>query len=158
MLGTKVNRSIVLILILTLSLTHTSTHAHMHTCTHIQPLSSETWNALEAFCIAPKLQMGSWHMNTQKWKHAPFINIHTCKTVKQPNTRGPQASLHLDVRTKQVSTRTRSLSHFVKSNITLSNNSIKYVVGSSQRSSSCTQTQGQSKSFEYRFLLSFLCQ
>lgn len=34
-------------------------HAHKHTCTHIQPLSSETWNALEAFCIAPKLQMGS---------------------------------------------------------------------------------------------------
>lgn len=54
MLGTKVNRSIVLILILTLSPSHT----HTHTQTRTNTLGSETWNALDAFCIAPKVEDG----------------------------------------------------------------------------------------------------
>lgn len=40
-----------------LSFTHTQTHTHANT--HTASRLTETWNALEAFCIAPKLRMGS---------------------------------------------------------------------------------------------------
>lgn len=156
MLGTKVNRSIVLILILTLSLSLTHTQAHMHAHTAPQLRNME---CIRGFLHCTEVADGELTHEYTKMETCTFYQYsHMQNSKTQPNTRVPQASLHLDVRTKQVSTRTRSLSHFAKSNITLSNNSIKYVVGSSQRSSSCTQTQGQSKSFEYRFLLSFLCQ
>ena len=70
------------------SLSFTHTHTHTHTQTRTNALGSETWNALDAFCIAPKVEDGELthtqrHTGMENSAHTFFFcNIHTCKKAK----------------------------------------------------------------------------